>query len=121
MAALNGLPITTQLPLIEAFGKVTRRHLAHGTEELGHFDRSGKQYYRLRCGEYRIYFEQRGETLYAHYILHRGTLADFIFRMRLPYQEESLLEQDQSFWKYLEHVASGAPKPTHHKDPQRSL
>ena len=36
------------------------------------------------------------------YILHKNTLADFIFRTKLPVNEEFLAEQEDSFWKYLD-------------------
>jgi hypothetical protein len=56
----------------------------------------------MRAGEFRVYFEAIGETLYMHYILHQHSLADFVFRFKLPFTEETLIEQHQSFWKYLE-------------------
>ncbi|MDP0498270.1 MAG: cytotoxic translational repressor of toxin-antitoxin stability system [Verrucomicrobiota bacterium JB024] len=102
MRELNRLGIEVQMPLIEKFTSLTSEELAHPKDELGHFIRDGRTYYRLRAGEFRIYFEQRGDTLYSHYILHQHSLADFIFRFKLPYKEETLVEQHQSFWKYIE-------------------
>jgi len=102
MSELNQLDIEVQMPLIEKFTGLTQEELEHPKEELGRFDRGGRTYYRLRAGEFRIYFEKRGDTLYSHYILHQHSLADFIFRFKLPYKEETLVEQHQSFWKYLE-------------------
>ena len=102
MGELNRLPIEIQMPIIEAFSALTARDLHHATGVLGRFERDKRVYYRLRAGDYRIYFEVIGDELYSHFILHRHTLADFIFRMKLPYTEESLLERDQSFWDYLE-------------------
>ncbi|MGF1450923.1 MAG: type II toxin-antitoxin system RelE/ParE family toxin [Opitutales bacterium] len=102
MSELNRLPIMVQMSLIEEFSQLTERDFRRGREDLGHFERAGKVYYRLRTGDYRIYFELSDNVLYAHYILHRHTLADFIFRSGLPYKEEHLVEQDQSFWRYLE-------------------
>lgn len=102
MHELNLLEIEVQMPLIEKFSSLTQEQFEHPGEDLGHFERNGRTYYRLRAGEFRIYFEKQGETLYSHYILHQHSLADFIFRFKLPYKEETLVEQHQSFWKYLE-------------------
>ena len=102
MSELNRLDIEVQMPLIENFTSLTSEELANPKDELGHIERNGRTYYRLRAGEFRIYFERRGDTLYSHYILHQHSLADFIFRFKLPYKEETLVEQHQSFWKYIE-------------------
>ncbi len=102
MAELNKLDKLQQMELIETFSSVTPEMLAHAADDIGRFQRDGKTYYRLRAGEFRIYFEQRGDILYSHYVLHQHSLADFIFRFKLPFTEEQLVEQHQSFWKYLE-------------------
>lgn len=103
MQELNQLDTRSQMILVEVVSTLTEEQLEHPNEELGRFHRNGKTYYRVRAGEFRIYFEQQGsETLYAHYILHKNTLSDFIFRSRFPVSEEFLAEQHDSFWKYLE-------------------
>lgn len=108
MTELNKLDILVQLPIVEKFSALTADNLQSTSENLGRFDRGGKTYYRLRVGDFRIYFELvKGNTLYSHYILHKHTLADFVFRFKLPYREETLIEQHQSFWKYLESLSRG--------------
>ncbi|MFP4259484.1 MAG: type II toxin-antitoxin system RelE family toxin [Opitutales bacterium] len=103
MHELNQLDTRSQMILVEVVSTLTEEQLDHPNEELGRFHRGGKTFYRVRAGEFRIYFEQQGsDTLYAHYILHKNTLGDFIFRSRLPVSEEFLAEQHDSFWKYLE-------------------
>lgn len=102
MALLNQLPIGQQMPLVEKFSSLSKQQLDHPSEDLGRMMRDGKVYYRLRAGEFRIYFEVWGDTLYSHYILHQHSLADFVFRFKLPYNEETLVEQHQSFWQYLD-------------------
>ncbi|WP_309399582.1 type II toxin-antitoxin system RelE family toxin [Cerasicoccus maritimus] len=103
MSMLNRLDIMIQMPIIEKFSSLTSKDLNAGGDEVGKFERGGKAYYRLRAGEYRIYFEVVNESrLLSHYILHKHTLADFIFRFKLPYNEETLVEQNQSFWQYVE-------------------
>ena len=86
----------------DSVSTLKHEQLENPNEELGRFHRNGKTYYRVRAGEFRIYFEQEGDALFAHYILHKNTLTDFIFRFKLPFTEEFMLEEEDSFWKYLE-------------------
>jgi mRNA interferase RelE/StbE len=102
MHELNKLETRSQMLLVEVVSSLKQEQLDHPGEEIGRFHRNGKTLYRVRAGEFRIYFEQEGETLYAHYILHKNTLSDFVFRLKLPVTEEFLVEQHDSFWKYLE-------------------
>ena len=102
MSELNKLDTLAQLELIGPLSTLTATELADPHEPLGRLKRGRKTYYRLRSGDHRIYFEVDGEKLHTHYILHRNTLTDFVFRTKLPITEEQLVEQQTSFWKYLE-------------------
>lgn len=104
MAELNKLDKLSQMEIIETFGSLTKEQLDGGLAEIGRISRNGKTFYRLRAGDWRIYFEllEEKQTLHAHYILHHHTLADFVFRFKLPFKEETALEQQDNFWKYLE-------------------
>lgn len=102
MLELNQLDTRSQMILVEVVSTLKQEQLDNPNEELGRFHRNGKTYYRVRAGEFRIYFEQQGDALFAHYILHKNTLSDFIFRFKLPFTEEFMVEQHDSFWKYLE-------------------
>lgn len=113
MDMLNRLDITVQMPIIERFSSLTAQDLQGSDDELGRFERNGKTFYRLRAGDFRIYFEWLdNQRLFSHYILHKHTLADFIFRFKLPYREETLVEENQSFWQYVESL-------TRHPSPPR--
>jgi mRNA-degrading endonuclease RelE of RelBE toxin-antitoxin system len=102
MRELNKLDKLAQLEAIEPISKVRPADLAHPREPLGKFNRGGKDFYRLRSGDSRFYFTVEGETLHTHYILHKASLEDALFRMKLPVSEKQLFEQDSKFWKYLE-------------------
>lgn len=93
-----------QMSLIEPISSLTAEQLASPREPLGRFNRDGRVYYRLRAEDYRIYFELQNKTLYSHYILHKNSVADFLFRTKLPVSEDQLVENHQSFWKYLENL-----------------
>ena len=100
MRELNKLPVEAQLALVDKISAVTPAQL--DTEGIGTFQRGGTTFHRVRAGDYRCYFEIRGDTLYAHYLLSRNSLTDFIYRNKLPITEETMIEQHQSFWRYLE-------------------
>ena len=93
MQELNRLPKLDQLILIEPISSLKPDDLAHPREPLGRFHRGEREYYRLRSGEYRFYFEVQGETLHTQ---------DFLLRNKLPVSEQQLVEQHSKFWKYLE-------------------
>ena len=104
MNELNQLETRAQMTLVETFSNLTQEQLDNPSDDIGRFSRNGKTYYRVRAGEFRIYFEQDKEGLFAHYILHKNTLSDFVFRFKLPVTEEFMIEQHDSFWKYLESI-----------------
>ncbi|MDR0535130.1 MAG: cytotoxic translational repressor of toxin-antitoxin stability system [Puniceicoccales bacterium] len=100
MSELNKLDALEQMPLVDALSAVEPQH---PSAELGAFNRDGKTYYRLRVGDYRLYFEvlEEAKNIYCHHILHKHSVVDFAFRMGLPYKEEVEVEQHQTFWKYI--------------------
>ena len=102
MLELNKLDKMAQLEAIDPISKIQPGDLAHPREPLGKFNRAGRDFYRLRAGAFRFYFEVTGETLHTHYILHKSSLEDWLFRMKLPVSEQQLVEQHSKFWKYLE-------------------
>jgi len=110
MRELNKLPVESQLALVDKISNVTPAMLAKPDENIGRFHRNGITYYRVRAGDFRCYFEIKGETLYAHYILGKNSLTDFIYRNKLPVTEETMLEQHHSFWKYLETLKKNDPE-----------
>jgi mRNA-degrading endonuclease RelE of RelBE toxin-antitoxin system len=104
MHELNRLGQLEQLGIVEPISNLRAADLAHPREPLGRFHRAGKEFYRLRAGDHRFYFEVRGETLHVNYILHKNSLEDFLLRNKLPVSEQQLVEQHSKFWKYLESI-----------------
>ena len=102
MRELNQMDKLAQLDAIEPISSLRPEQLAHPREPLGRFHRGPKEFYRLRAGESRFYFELHGETLHVDYILHKNSLEDFLLRNKLPVSEQQLVEQHSKFWKYLE-------------------
>jgi mRNA-degrading endonuclease RelE of RelBE toxin-antitoxin system len=102
MREINKLDKLAQLDAIDPISSLKASDLANPREPLGHFKRGQKSLYRLRSGDFRFYFEVRGDSLHVDYILHRNSLEDFLLRNKLPVSEQQLVEQDSKFWKYLE-------------------
>lgn len=104
MGEINKLDKLAQVEIIDRLGSITPKDLESGKSEIGSFHRFGKNFHRLRVGDYRIYFEilQDKSIIHAHYVLHSHTIADFVFRFKLPYSEETMVEQEDNFWKYLD-------------------
>lgn len=102
MLELNKLDKLAQMEVVMPISNIRPSDLERPREPLGKFTRKGKDFYRLRAGDFRFYFEVTGETLHTHYILHKASLEDWLFRMKLPVSEQQLVEQDSKFWKYLE-------------------
>ena len=102
MHELNRLDKLAQLDVLEPISGLRPDDLAHPREPLGRFSRGGKEFYRLRAGDFRFYFEAHGESLHVNYILHRNSLEDFLLRNKLPVSEQQLVEQHSKFRKYLE-------------------
>jgi mRNA-degrading endonuclease RelE of RelBE toxin-antitoxin system len=102
MRELNRLDTLGQLAAIEPISMLTASELANPREPLGRFHRKEREFYRLRAGDFRFYFQAKDETLHVDYILHKNSLEDFLLRNKLPVSEQQLVEQHSKFWKYLE-------------------
>ena len=102
MSEMNKLPVEDQLKLVDRISNITSEQLAEPSEAMGKFHRGGQTFYRVRVGDLRCYFEIKGDILYSHYILHKNSLTDFIYRNKMPVTEETMAEQHSSFWRYLE-------------------
>lgn len=102
LTELQKLSTLKQMEVIEPLSSLTESQINKPSEPLGAFNREGRMVYRLRSGDYRLYFERDDSTLHAICILHRNSLTDFIYRTKLPITEEQLIEQHSSFWKYLD-------------------
>jgi len=107
MRELNKLDKLAQMAVIDPISRLTPEDLANPREPLGRFSRSSKVFYRLRSGDFRFYFDVTGDMLHTHYILHKDSLEDFLFRTKLPVSEQQLFEQHSKFWRYLESLTAG--------------
>jgi mRNA interferase RelE/StbE len=102
MGELNKMPQVDQMKILDVISHITPEMLEHPREPLGCFSREGRTFYRFRADDLRCYFEIRDGVLFSHYIIRKHTLTDFVFRFKLPVTEEQMIEQNGSFWKYLD-------------------
>lgn len=102
MGELNKMPLEDQMKMIEIISHITPEMLEHPREPIGCFSREGRTFFRVRADDLRCYFEIKEGVLFSHYIIRKHTLTDFVFRFKLPVTEEQIIEQNGSFWKYLD-------------------
>jgi len=101
-AEMAALPKEMQLDLLTEFQFLPEDLDQLDTEKFGVVERDGKQLFRYRAKDYRIYFERREEGITVHRVLHKNTIRDFLFRAKLPMTEEDQLGQQKGFWKLIE-------------------
>ncbi|HEX8296514.1 MAG TPA: hypothetical protein VF593_09455 [Chthoniobacteraceae bacterium] len=101
-AEMAALPKEMQLDLLAEFQFLPEDLDELDTEKFGIVERDGKQLFRYRAKEYRIYFERVPEGITVHRVLHKNTIRDFLFRAKLPLSEDDQLGQQKGFWKLIE-------------------
>lgn len=99
---MSGLSQAEQLELVEKLSSLSSDILSDKSSGIGKFLRKGMTYYRIRLDEMRIYFERKENTLHCQFILEKNSFQDFMIRCNMPSSEESVIENHQSFWDFLE-------------------
>lgn len=105
-AEISGLDTLAQLELLNQF-KVRQEDLdklnaGDEASAFGAIERSGKKLYRYRSKDYRIYFEVKDDNVIVHRVLNRNTFQDFLFRSKLPLNEDEALGDSKHFWTLIE-------------------
>jgi mRNA-degrading endonuclease RelE of RelBE toxin-antitoxin system len=98
---LARMPRKLQIELIDGF-QVLPRDFEKADEKFGLLTRGGRQIYRYRVKDYRIYFERDGEIVNVRCILNANSMKDFFFRSKLPISEDQLLQENPKFWQLLD-------------------
>jgi plasmid maintenance system killer protein len=101
-AEMSQIGVMEQLDLLDQF-HVKKDDLEHlDGEKFGIIERDNKKLYRFRTKEWRIYFEVKDGSIIVHRVFHKGTLADFLFRSKMPSAEDEALAQSKHFWKLID-------------------
>ena len=101
-AEMSRIPKELQLDLLAEFQFLPGDMENLDREKFGRIEREGKTLLRYRAKDYRIYFEQTGEGILIHRVLHKNTIRDFLFRTKLPMAEDDQLSEAKEFWKLIE-------------------
>jgi hypothetical protein len=101
-AEVAQLPKLIQLELLSGFRAATANLAAPNPDQIGVVRRAEKKLFRYRMKDWRVYFESVPEGFAVHRILHRNTLADFLYRSNLPFAEDEQLAEAKPFWKLIE-------------------
>ena len=107
-AELSRLPTQIQFQLLEALNiQPADIDDAILSKRFGVIPRSsGKKLHRCRAGDHRIYFSVKDGHVVVHRVLHKNTLADFLYRSNLPGGgEDEALSQSKSFWQLIDEGA----------------
>ncbi len=109
-AELSCLDTLAQLDLLDQF-KVNQDILSEGRDDrFGQIEREGKSLYRFRCDDYRVYFEVEDDKVIVHRLLHKNTFSDFLFRSKLPMNnEDEELSQSKYFWTLIDEGKAELP------------
>lgn len=92
-----------QLQLVSEISEVVSNAFKNDDKTVEKFQRDGMTFYRLKVRDYRVYVERQDvNKAHCHYVLPQHTFSDFLFRSKLPVTDEQMIEQNSSFWKYLE-------------------
>lgn len=103
MSIMSQLSMQQKMHFIESLSNINMDNFVGDTAIYGRFTRDKTTYYRTRIDEFRIYFERRSQNiLFVNYILPKHTWSDFLFRFKLPFNDEVAVEKNENFWKNLE-------------------
>ena len=101
-AELAELPKLLQLQILSEFNFLPEDLKTIDPDKFGKLTREGRNLYRYRTKEYRIYFERNDAGLLIHRVLHKNTLKDFLFRTKLPMAEDEVLQKEPAFWELID-------------------
>lgn len=116
LAELEKLETLRQLEIADMISSLDLGALDKTDPHLGVFHRGRKKLYRLRAGDYRIYFTLKGvNEIFCEVILPQHSVTDFVYRTKLPLSEDQIIEQHASFWEYLDGLTSKTKKSSSKK------
>lgn len=106
-AEISALPMALQLEILREFDVMRHDFLEAHPQNFGRMRRDGREVFRYRAKDYRIYFERNERGVRVLRVLHKNTLKDFLYRSALPISEDEALENNPTFWKMIDASLSG--------------
>lgn len=99
---MAALPKLLQLEILSEFNVIPNDLTLIDQEKFARLERDGRQLFRYRATDYRIYFEATEKGLLIHRVLHKNTLKDFLYRTKLPLAEDEALQKNPAFWELID-------------------
>ena len=110
MEKLKAISLLERVELIRLLTELNLRE-PDKERELRKLSRNQFTFYRYRQGNWRFYLQSKSaEELHVYCVLDKNGLADFIFRCKLPYNDETLVEEHEGFIDYLRSLIQGNSK-----------
>lgn len=100
-AEMAEIPKLTQLDLLAEFQVMPEDFDKLDKARFTQVKRDGKSFYRYRAKEYRIYFGKCPEGIVIHRVLHKNTIRDFLFRSKLPMNEDETGAETTVPWELI--------------------
>ena len=101
-AEMSALPKDLQLDLLSEVQILPDDLNSLAESQFSKIQRDGRTLHRFRCSDHRIYFERHSEGILIHRVLHKNTIRDFLYRSKLPMNDnEEQAEESDQFWKMI--------------------
>lgn len=100
-AEMAAIPKLTQLDLLAEFQLLPENLDKLDKTRFTTVKRDGKTFYRYRATDYRIYFGKCPEGILIHRVLHKNTIRDFLFRSKLPMNEDEAGVETTVPWELI--------------------
>lgn len=105
-AEISRLDTLSQLELLAEFQVVPEDLAEADGDRFGRMEKHGEVLYRYRARDMRIYFQEKDGYVLVHRVLHKNTVADFLFRTNLgDADEDAALAESKHFWKLIDEGA----------------
>ncbi len=101
-AEMAAIPKLTQLDLLAEFHLLPSDLNKLDKARFTTVKRDGKTYHRFRATDYRIYFGKCPEGIVIHRVLHKNTIRDFLFRSKLPMNEDDTGTETTVPWELIQ-------------------
>src|SRR5437660_12817637 len=100
-AEMSALPKTLQLDLLAEFQILPEDLDRLDSSRFGLLERDGKRLYRYRAKDSGRYFEKTPAGITVHRVLQKNTLRDFLFRTKLPTDEDEQAKERRELWHWM--------------------
>lgn len=107
---MSAIPTLDQMELVTGL-QISENFSPDGDSRYGVVEREGRQIFRYRSKDYRVYFTLQQESVVVQRVLHADSLKDFLFRSGMGSgSEDQRLGESRSFWRLIDEGESAPRK-----------